>query len=374
MKDSPLISFWAGKKAFTKIMDSGLDPGDVSVIAGAAGGPKWLVLNAVDRALFCNWIKAREKPLFLIGSSIGSWRFAAASCKDPGAAIDRFESAYIRQSYRHDPPREDIDRELEEVLDSLVGPDGAEQILAHPFYRLNIMTVRCRGLTGTDDKNRLVAGLAMAATANAVSRRTLGLFFERTLFYDPRDIPPFFDIPGFPINRVALDGKNIKPALLASGSIPMLMSGIRDIAGAPQGLYRDGGMVDYHMNIPFMNNSKDENGIVLFPHYAEKLVPGWLDKQIPWRRANFSFMENVLMVAPSREFVKSLPLEKIPDRKDFYRFAHSDTERISYWRRVVERSSELAEDFMEAVESGRIGQWLQPIENLDRHAGKRGSK
>ncbi|MCF8111625.1 MAG: patatin-like phospholipase family protein [Desulfobacteraceae bacterium] len=356
------VSFWAGKKAFSKIMDSGLSSGDIRVIAGAAGGPKWLVLNALGRAMFSRWIKNREKPLFLIGSSIGSWRFAAAACKDAQSAIDRFESAYIRQSYRKNPPPEDIDRELESVLDILMGPDGAEQILCHPFFRINIMTVRCKGLTKNDDRKRLVPGFAMAGLLNAVSRRSLKLFFERTLFYDQRDLPPFFDMPGFPINRVSLDTHNLKPALLASGSVPMLMSGITGIPNAPAGIYRDGGLLDYHLNIEFL--SRSGNGIVLFPHYAEKIVPGWLDKQVPWRKPDFSCMENVLVIAPGREFIKSLPLEKIPDRKDFYLFAGKDKERMNYWQKVVERGRELAEDFMEAVESGKIRQRLRPIENL----------
>ncbi|MFP3999931.1 MAG: patatin-like phospholipase family protein [Desulfobacterales bacterium] len=372
MKNLPRLSFLAGKKAFSRIMDSGLAAGDIKVIAGAAGGPKWLILNSMDRTIFCEWLKNREKPLFLIGSSIGSWRFAAAACKDPEAAIDRFESAYINQTYRKNPPPRDIDLELESVLDSLMGPDGKDQILGHPCFRLNIMTVRCKGLTKTDDKKLLVPGFAMAGLLNAVSRRSLGLFFERNLFYDPRDLPPFFNMSGFPIKRIPLDSKNIKPALLASGSVPMLMSGIKDIPNATPGMYRDGGLLDYHINIGFLNGSRDKNGIVLFPHYAEKLVPGWLDKQVPWRRPDFSCMENVLMIAPCREFVESLPLEKIPDRKDFYIFAGRDKERMAYWKQVVERSRELAEDFTEAIETGKIRNRLQPIENLGQRPGERG--
>ncbi|MFW6081650.1 MAG: patatin-like phospholipase family protein [Desulfosalsimonas sp.] len=374
MKNSTKLSFLAGRNAFSKIMDSGLAAGDIRVIAGAAGGPKWLVLNALDRALFSCWMKDCQNTVFLIGSSIGSWRFAAAACRDHEAAINRFESSYIRQSYRENPPPRDIDRELEGVLDSLMGPDGPEQILSHPFYRLNIMTVRCRGITGTDDKKILLPALAAAALANGVSRRALGLFFERALFYDPRDVPPFFRMRGFPVKRIPLDAQNIKPALLASGSIPMLMSAIRDIPGAPSGAYRDGGIIDYHMNIPFSENSRGDKGIVLFPHYCEQVVPGWLDKKVPWRKPDLLAMENVLMVAPGRKFIKSLPFGKIPDRKDFYEFAGRDAQRMDYWRKVVEKSKELAEDFMEAVETGRIRQRLRPIENPGASSGKRGLK
>jgi hypothetical protein len=109
-----------------------------------------------------------------------------------------------------------------------------------------------------------------------------------------------------------------------------------------------------------------DQGIVLFPHYAEKLVPGWLDKHIFWRRPDFSAMDNVLMVTPSAEFTASLPNGKIPDRHDFYTFAGKDEHRISCWKQVIDRGSELAEDFMETVESGRIKDRLRPISRLDQ--------
>jgi len=88
------LVFLAGKKAFIRIRKEGLKPEMVKVIAGAAGGPKWLVLNHLDRVIFSSWFKMRTKPLFLLGSSIGAWRFAAASQNNHKKAIDRFQSGY----------------------------------------------------------------------------------------------------------------------------------------------------------------------------------------------------------------------------------------------------------------------------------------
>lgn len=357
------LTFWAGKKAYEKIRRYGLSAEDVQVMAGAAGGPKWLVLNRLDRAIFGNWLAARKDPLFLAGASIGAWRFAAACQKDPVASIARFEKAYMQQAYPDNPPPEIIDAELERILDELLGRDGPEQILSNPAFRLSILAVRCRKMTGTDRKSRLIPGLGLAAAANAVSRRGLGLFFERTLFYDSRQRPPFFRMNGFPIRRVVLDKSNLKAALMASGSIPMLMSGIKDIPGAPAGMYRDGGILDYHLNIDLQPGGE---GIVLFPHYAEKLVPGWLDKQVFWRRPDFSLMDKVLMIAPSADFVTRLPMGKIADRNDFYTFARQDDKRMDCWRQVVDQGRHLAEDFMEAVETGTIRQRVQPISDLYR--------
>ena len=133
--------------------------------------------------------------------------------------------------------------------------------------------------------------------------------------------------------------------------IPMVMSGVRDIDGAPAGTYRDGGLIDYHMNVPF---GYDHDGIVLFPHYVNRVIPGWFDKPLSWRRPVAAYMENTLMVAPSPAFVKSLPMGKNPDRKDFMAFRGRDAERMACWRTVADRSRELADAFFESVESGHI--------------------
>lgn len=36
---------------------------------------------------------------------------------------------------------------------------------------------------------------------------------------------------------------------MASGSIAVVMEGVRNIGGVPEGIYRDGGVTDYHFDI-----------------------------------------------------------------------------------------------------------------------------
>ena len=361
MKISQNLNLWAGKKAFAQIKDNGLTPDDIKVVAGAAGGPKWLILANLDRAVFSQWFAGRKAPLFLIGSSIGAWRFAAAAQKDHLSAIDRFQDAYIHQTYDKKPTPADVSRESQKILNRMMEIDSETDILCHPYLRLNIMSVRSKGMTGQDKKNSLVPGLLLAAIGNAVSRRFLKLFFERTLFHDTRNLPPFYDMNEFPIHRVGLSTKNLKPALMASGSIPLIMSGVKNISGAPAGVYRDGGVIDYHLDIPFLN---DNSGIVLYPHFTNRIIPGWLDKQLPWRQPDMAHMDNVLLVTPSREFLDRLPYRKIPDRNDFYKFKGQDEKRISYWNTAVDLGANMANEFMESVDSGRIRERVQPIEKM----------
>jgi len=111
----------AGKKALARVRDCGLRGDDIKVIAGAAGGPKWLILGHLDRYLFTSLFKHRQEPLFLMGSSSAAWRFATASQADPLASIQRFEDAYINQSYDDDPPPAAVSAEALTILRHLLG-------------------------------------------------------------------------------------------------------------------------------------------------------------------------------------------------------------------------------------------------------------
>jgi hypothetical protein len=348
---SDIISFKAGPNAMRIIREEGLNPDKISVMAGAAGGPKWLVLGGLDRVLFGSIFKKRKRPLFMIGSSIGSWRFAALSQKNQLEALDSFEKAYLDQFYSRVPTTDEVTEVSRRILDAYLEDEAVTEVLSHPYVRLSILSVRSKHIFNADSRGVLAAGMALASMCNIFSRHSMGFFFERSLFYDQRDIPPFYDLKGFPIHRVPLSPDNLKPAIMASGSIPLVMNGVTDIPGAPQGVYRDGGMLDYHLDIPFDSNP---DNIVLYPHYTDTIIPGWLDKHLPWRRAHMKNMHNVLIVSPSKSFVVDLPYGKIPDRNDFMRFKGRDAERLDYWNKAIEAGKILSEEFYDAVTSGRI--------------------
>jgi hypothetical protein len=352
------IRFFAGRKVLPLIREEGLSPDRVRVMAGAAGGPKWLVLSGLDRVICSSLFGHRKRPLFLIGSSIGAWRFAALSRINQLDALEIFQREYINQRYSSKPTIEEIDSQTVRIMNAFLQEESLREILSHPYMRLNLMTVRCRWPVASDKRIPLGLGLVGAALSNFFKRSLLRFFFERTLFYDLRDIPPFSRMSGFPIRQYPLTVDNLRSSLVASGSIPLVMSGIRNIPGAIKGVYRDGGIVDYHLDIPFI---EDGEGIVLYPHYRNRITPGWFDKKLTWRKPNPDNMENVLLVCPSESFVESLPYGKIPERNDFYLFRGRDGERIAYWERVVRESERIGDDFWEAVQTGEIRELVEPM-------------
>jgi len=349
------LLFKAGPAAFAEVRKHGFSAERIGTIAGASGGAKWLVLSQVDRVIVDRILPKLKGPVHLIGSSIGSWRHACYAQSDPQAAIDRFESAYLEQSYSPNPDRKEISEKGREILHHLFGDGGAAQVVSHPQLRSHIMTVRSGFLTASDSRLQLSLGLIVSAVANFISRRALGAFFSRALFYDARDLPPFFDTDGFPLHRIKLSEENLVDAVAASGSVPLVMSGVENIKGAPDGVYRDGGVIDYHLDLPLTEPGR----LTLFPHFFERLIPGWFDKKLPWRKPHPKHVDRTILICPSTEFVSRLPNAKIPDRTDFVQMTQD--ERMRSWREAVTACRELADDLAEVLDNGRLAARLQPL-------------
>lgn len=346
----------AGPQALKIVREQGLKPEMVDVVAGAAGGPKWLILGGIDRFLFGGWFAGRTRPLHLAGSSIGTWRFAAAATSDPLNSIRIFEDSYIRQSYSSASPEPlEVTRESWRIMNSYLKDDSVRQVLSHPYMRLCIFTVRSRGPFASHRRGVLLPAFGGLFLLNMINRRFMVTGLNRTLFTDPRDLPPFYPMTDMHADRVSLSPENLAQALMASGSIPLVMEGVRDIPGARPGVYRDGGLVDYHLDIPY---GVAPDKLVLYPHFLSRVIPGWLDKHLPWRSAHAN-LQNVLLVYPAEDFVKKLPGGKIPDRTDFKRW--NDRERIANWNVCVDAARVLGDEFAEMVQSGRIREEVIPL-------------
>jgi len=258
--------------------------------------------------------------------------------------LAEFARLYTEQSYPQRPSRKFVSDAARTMLDALFKGREAE-ILASQWNRVHILTVRGRWPLTRDSSLHTPLGFGMAAMANALGRRHLARFIDRTVFLDARDTPPV--MPGrfdaFHTHTVNLDAENFGQALLASASIPLVLEGVPNIPSAPEGIYWDGGIIDYHLHLPYHH----AKGLVLYPHFTDRIVPGWLDKPMPWRRARGAWLDNVIVVAPSAEYLARLPNAKLPDRKDFARYRGDDAKRKAAWQQAIAESDRLAEAFLE---------------------------
>ena len=348
------IQIFAGKTAFAHLQQHGLQAADIALIPAAAGGPKGLILQRLDQWLFGEWLPAAPRQRTLIGASIGAWRMAAASCTNAVAAFQRLADLYCEQQYPEKPPAALVTQEIAQLLQRFIS--GYEhEIVTNPLQHLQILANRGRGLLASPTTAmQAKAGFASAAFANLLSRDFLARHIERVVIGNHAASSTWLEKPfdHFPTHLCELSTDNLAPALLASGTLPLVMEPVRQIPGAPAGTYWDGGMIDYHLALPYerilSNADKGDAGLVLYPHFTDHIIPGWLDKALPWRRAgqgrHRSWVDNVIMISPSAEFVRQLPRGKLPDRQDFFHYGLNHALRVQQWKIAIADSARMRDD------------------------------
>lgn len=345
------LQIYAGPVALRQLREHGLQARHVAMVPGAAGGPKGLALNPLDRLLFGRWLADAGHAVHLVGASIGAWRMASACLPDADAGLAEMARQYIHESYedpsgvRSTPAH--VSKVFEGQLAAHVG--GRErEILSHPRYRLHVFTSRgAHPLLSSEQRLRTALGYAGAFAANLLSRRAMSRWLERVVFSDCRDPLP---LPGkdYRTHRVCLDEANLLPAILASCSIPFWLRPVQDIPGAPAGAYWDGGITDYHLHLEYAALAAGHGGpkpLVLYPHFQPTVVPGWLDKGLRRRHRATAALSNVVLLAPSPEWIRTLPNGKLPDRRDFKAYGRDHAGRAAAWKRVVAESQRLADEF-----------------------------
>lgn len=352
------LSLYAGPAAREHIRQHGLLPGHIRTIPAAAGGPKGLILGALDRHLFGQWLPLSQQSVDLVGASIGAWRMASACLDDPVAAFERLEHDYIHQHYelrpgQKMPPAKLVSEEFGRNLRNFYG-GRVPEVLQHPRYRLHIVTSRGRHLLGREHKLRTPLGYLGAFLSNSVQRRAMGAWLERVVFSTPgaHGTPLPFGTGDYRTRQLPLDEANFYPVLQASCSIPFVLQAVHDIPGAPHGAYWDGGITDYHLHLNYAAalSARQEPGLVLYPHFQRAVVPGWLDKALKWRHRSTHFLDHMLLLAPNPDWIKTLPNGKLPDRKDFTHYGNDLASRVQAWTRAVSMSQQLADEFQAWLE------------------------
>jgi len=344
------VQFKAGPKIINSIREEGLRPEKIGVLAGPAGGPKWFVSVGFDRMLMkTRFLERNENRVLLAGSSAGAWRCLAMACRNPTEAYEKLRIAYSRNVFTAADTPATLSDALRNNVNAFLSDIDIDHILNHPAYDVAVHTVRARGPAASETVRIQGLALLLAAGLNALTRRSMDLFFERVVFFSGSNEPDF--IRSFNGSAVKLDRKNIRDAALATGSLPYIIKGVPDIAGAPKGVYRDGGIVDYQLNQDYC---PPNDKMTVFFHYQERIVPGWFDKHISWRNPPSGSLDRVLQVYPGPDFIRLLPDERLPDRQDFITFVNDPAERIRRWDVISELSEIIGTEFLEAVESGNI--------------------
>ena len=372
----------AGPLARHHLQQHGLQPGDVSVIPAAAGGPKGLILGPLDRYIFDQWLPQSTQPVDLVGASIGAWRMATACLNDSLAAFERLEHDYIHQSYdlptgKKRPTAAHVSERFGQSLQSFYG-GRIDEVLSHPRYRLHIVTSRGRHLLGREHGVATPLGYLGAFLTNTVHRKAMGAWLERVVFSSAGAALPFATTD-YRTRQVGLNAGNFMQALQASCSIPFVLQAVHNIPGAPPGAYWDGGITDYHLHLAYGKQLEDNSkmiaasaypssargqkdpkldavgacealgetsgSIVLYPHFQHRVVPGWLDKSLKWRHKSTAALDNMVVLSPDPDWVRTLPNAKLPDRNDFSYYGTDSAARAKAWLAATKASQQLVDEW-----------------------------
>ena len=334
------LRIYAGPKALAHIRANGLKPEHIDVIPGAAGGPKGLILGPLDRFLFGEWLPQSNQPIDLVGASIGAWRMSTACLNTPVESLLRLEHDYIHQHYdvpagQKRPTAQQVSEEFGRSLQAFYGGRISE-VLQHSRYRLHVVTSRGKHILQREHPVLTPLGYAGAFLSNVVQRPWMGAWLERVVFSSANTLP--FNPNDFATQHLALTENNFMQAVQASCAIPFVLQAVHDITGAPKGAYWDGGITDYHLHLNY-------KGLVLYPHFQQAVVPGWLDKSLKWRHKATAFLDNTIVLAPNPEWVKTLPNGKLPDRTDFFTYGSDLSARVKVWNITVAQSQQLVDEF-----------------------------
>jgi hypothetical protein len=355
------LRIYAGPAAREHIRQHGLLPAHIGAIPGAAGGPKGLILGALDRFVFGQWLPQSEQPVHVVGASIGAWRMATAGLNNCVAAFEELEREYIHQHYelppgQKRPSAEQVSREFGLNLQRFYG-GRIDEVLKHPRYRLHVLTSRGKGLLRREHPLGTPLGYGLAFAANAISRRALGGVLERVVFSGTDQQQPWqppFALDDFPSRQVALTADNFMAAVQASCSIPFALQAVHDIPDAPAGAYWDGGITDYQLHLDYQ--LPNSSPIVLYPHFQKQVVPGWLDKVWKRRHRATSALDSMVLLAPDPAWVAGLPNGKLPDRNDFMTYATDLNTRVRVWTAAASAAQQLADEFQNWLARPDMGQ------------------
>ncbi len=334
----------AGSTAINHIKQNGLTPQDLSVIPAAAGGPKWIVLYGLDKYLLSEWLVDRQKPLTLIGSSAGAWRMLCYALDDPLKALSSFLTAYIDQRYSHLPSPEVVSQNVVKVLEQILESNSQIGLWENTNRRLYVISSQSHFKPKQNSSYKLQFG--WMAAKNLMSRSLLSHELNRIVFTNS-DAQPIVE-DGFNTTYLRFTPANLISGLQSTGTLPIYMDPVSGVKGIDGQLW-DGALIDYHI----CHQYHDE-GLIFYPHFTDKLIAGWFDKFVPWRKANGAFKDRMIMISPSDTFVQSLPDQKIPDREDFNRYFDDNDTRIQNWYEVAKRGEDIATEFDKLYNSGAL--------------------
>ena len=239
----------AGRRAYRADPRRRFQPGPYRTYFGPGGRPRWLATSGFDLTLLKEAALGRRFPVWPWSApprGPGALRLGCSPARRR-ATLPFAKPTSRRRTVAKTPPQRSSSP-WSALSTAILRMTPFPFVLAHKQFRLAVLTSRDEDPVRLGTAVAPETGFITCFLVNALHPALMHRLAERVVFYYGAQTSRFLPAQRVPRPLHPLSETNFKSAVIASGAIPIVVGGVRDIFGAPDGIYRDGGFLDYHIN------------------------------------------------------------------------------------------------------------------------------
>jgi hypothetical protein len=284
-----------------------------------AAGPRAFVSSGFEASLASSYLSNNIKSeKWLIGGSTGGLRalaFVNSLLLKQDLAC-KIKDHYCEMYYKHGFTSDKLHAMMLEMFDSVCPNDVLKEALEHDTFKVAILVSELRYPFSLLPVILLRPFLAIVVLLHLVLPSLIEtLFFKRLCFYSGHSPPSFLGLEDS-VEFCKLTINNCQQVLHATTSMPLISKTCTFIKGKGPGVYFDGGITDYYLNMKI----NGANGLLLGDlHPTSPIYRSALDLFVPWRRhLPDEYFEHVSVIRPTENFLKSLEPRSLPSVRDWF--------------------------------------------------------
>lgn len=317
-------------------------PDKFTVFAAPASGPRGFTTMGFDTAFFQMAIDSKiHGNKWFLGGSTAALRFC---CLISSIIVNHNLSNSMREhftdmTYKAGDTPQVLSPMMEQLINICAPEELIDKIVSHPDLHLAIMVAHFDPCYISYPDWRLKMVFLSLFLLNLVRPGQMSKFYKRTCFYTGPEPPPFFDDKT--VEFCPITARNLKSVLKATTCVPFVSERVSSIHGLDAaGLFYDGAICDYHMNVCITN--PDYQMLFLGDVPDKHIKQSFFDVIVPWKGAPDSYFENCSVIKPSDLFVDKILGKRLPNVSDWFDkdYIKDPEKRKASWRSVYNLSLE----------------------------------
>ncbi|GAX77907.1 hypothetical protein CEUSTIGMA_g5349.t1 [Chlamydomonas eustigma] len=310
------------------------------VFAAGASGPRSFATLGFDLHL-TQLIKSGTLigERWLLGGSTAALRFCAilsSSIMHGESLTVELKEHFMSMVYREGDSPSTLAPMMSALYRRVLPETLAPSVVHHPTVHLCIMVAQILPPFDQLPDWQLKALFWVYLGANFLSPRVLTTFQRPLCFYTGPQTPPFLREEDN-ITCIPITTSNIYQVLSATTCLPFISPHCRYIEGVGSGLFFDGALINYHLNL----RPKPGFNLLLLadgpgPEFKQTL---W-DSYVPYRTAPCEYKQYISVVYPTQAYVDAVPAKKLPNTFDYFNkaYIHQPDLRRAHWEAVFQIS------------------------------------